>query len=72
MLLLVILVGWVGSTPIRSIFSYAFAVALVAWKHGMTAGFAFAGLATVATLMTGAFSSREELSGHEADEGLYT
>lgn len=71
-LLLVVLVGWVGNTPIRSIFPYAFAVGLVAWKHGMTAGFAFAGLATVAALMAGAFPSREELSGHEAGEGLYT
>ncbi len=49
-LLLVVAVGWVGNTPIRSIFPYAFAVGLVAWKHGMTAGFVFAGLATVAAL----------------------
>lgn len=72
MLLLVILVGWVGNTPIRSIFPYVFAVSLVAWKHGMTAGFVFAGFATVAALATGAFPSREELSSHEAGEGLYT
>lgn len=71
-LLLVILVGWIGNTPIRSIFPYAFAVGLVAWRHGMTAGFQFAGLATLAALATGAFPSREELSGHEAGEGLYT
>jgi len=71
-LLLVVLVSWVGSTPIQSIFPYAFAVGLVAWKHGMTAGFLFAGLATLAALATGAFPSREELSGQEAGEGLYT
>lgn len=71
-LLLVVLVGWVGNTPIRSIFPYAFAVGLVAWKHGMTVGFLFAGLATLAALATGAFPSREELSGQEVGEGLYT
>ena len=49
-LLLVVLVGWVGNTPIRSIFPYAFAVGLVTWRHGMTVGFLFAGLATLAAL----------------------
>jgi hypothetical protein len=68
-LLLVILVGWAGNTPIRTIFPYALAVGLVAWKHGMTAGFLFAGLAALAK---GAFPSREELSGQEVGEGLYT
>ncbi len=71
-LLLVVLVSWVESTPIRSIFPYAFAVGLVAWNHGMAAGFLFAGLATLAALTTGAFPSREEFSGQEAGEGLYT
>ncbi|MGV1046877.1 hypothetical protein [Limnohabitans sp.] len=71
-LLLVIFVSWLVNTPIRSIFPYAFAVGLVTWRHGMTAGFLFAGLATLAALATGAFPSREELSGQEVGEGLYT
>jgi hypothetical protein len=71
-LLLVVLVSWLVNAPIRSIFPYAFAVGLVTWKHGMTAGFLFAGLATLAALATGAFPSREEFSGQEVGEGLYT
>ncbi len=71
-LLVVVLVGWIGTTPIRSIFPYAFAVGLVAWKHGVSAGFLFSGLATLAALATGAFPSREELRGQEVGEGLYT
>ena len=72
LLLLVILFAWLGDTPIRSIFPYAVAVGLVAWKHGIPAGVLFAGLATVAALATGAFPSRGELSGGEVGEGLYT
>ena len=71
-LLLVIVVSWLANAPIRSIFPYAFAVWLVTWKHGMTAGFLFAGLATLTALVTGAFPSRDELSGQEVGEGLYT
>lgn len=71
-LLLVILVSWIDNSPVRSIFPYAISVGLVAWKHGLTGGFVFAGFATLAALATGAFPSRDELSGHETDEGLYT
>jgi len=71
-LLLVVVVGLAANSAVRSIFPYAFAVGLVAWKHGMSAGLLFAGLATLAALATGAFPSREELSGQEVGEGLYT
>lgn len=38
----------------------------------MSAGFLFAGLATLAALAASAFPTREELEGQEAGEGLYT
>ena len=71
-LLLAIAVGWAANTPVRSIFPYAFAVGLVAWRHGLTTSFLFAALATLAALATGAFPSRVEFSGQELGEGLYT
>jgi len=55
-----------AESPVRSIFPYGVAVALVAWRHGMSAGFIFAALAA------GAFPTRAELSGEEAGEGLFT
>jgi hypothetical protein len=71
-LLAVGLYGSMTATPIRSIFPYAFAAGLVAWKHGVAAGFLFAGFGTLSALATGAFPSNEELRGHELGEGLYT
>jgi hypothetical protein len=59
-------------SPVRSIFPYGAAVALVAWRHGMSAGFIFAAVATFIALATGAFPTRAELSGEEVDEGLFT
>ncbi|RPI38679.1 MAG: hypothetical protein EHM59_22905, partial [Betaproteobacteria bacterium] len=40
-LLLVVVVGLAANSPVRSIFPYAFAVGLVAWKQGMSAGLLF-------------------------------
>lgn len=39
----------------KSIFPYAIAVGLVAWKHGLIAGFMFAAVATLVALASGAF-----------------
>jgi hypothetical protein len=61
-----------AESPVRSILPYGVAVALVAWRHGMSAGFVFAALATFAALAAGAFPTRAELSGEEAGEGLFT
>ncbi|MBE0587640.1 MAG: hypothetical protein IH617_06305 [Hydrogenophaga sp.] len=71
-LLAVGLYGSTTTTPVRSIFPYAFAAGMVAWKHGVAAGFLFAGLGTLSALATGAFPSNEALRGHELGEGLYT
>lgn len=71
-LLAIVLVSAVSNSPVRSIFPYALSVGLVAWWHGMTIGFLFAGLATLAALIGGAFPSSAALSGHEVGEGLYT
>ena len=71
-LLGVVLVSTVTDSPVRSIFPYALSVGLVAWKHGMTAGFLLAGVATLAALFAGAFPSNAALSGQEVGEGLYT
>jgi len=71
-LLLVVFISVSTNSPIRSIFPYAFSVGLVAWKHGMQAGFLFAGLATLAAQMGGAFPSNATLAGQEVGEGLYT
>lgn len=71
-LLGVVLVSTVTDSPVRSIFPYALSVGLVAWKHGMTAGFLVAGVATLAALFSGAFPSNAALSGQEVGEGLYT
>lgn len=50
-------------------YTYGLAVAPVAWRHGMEAGFLFAGLATLATLTAGAFPTRAEWRGQEVGEG---
>lgn len=71
-LLLTIAVSLVGDAPVRSLIPYGLAVAPVAWRHGMGAGFLFAGLATLAALAAGAFPTREEWSGQEVGEGLFT
>ena len=67
-----VLVSTATDSPVRSIFPYALSVGLVAWKHGMTAGFMVAGVATLAALFSGAFPSNAALSGQEVGEGLYT
>ena len=71
-LLLTIAVSLAGDAPVRSLVHYGLAVAPVAWRHGMGAGFLFAGLATLAELTAGAFPTRAEWSGQEAGEGLFT
>jgi len=74
-LLLVVVVGLAANSPVRSIFRYAYAVGLVAWKQGMSAGLLFAGLATLAAAGTEAFppsaksSSRPHLSPHASFAG---
>lgn len=60
-----------GEAPIRSLIPYGASVALVAWRHGMSSGFLFAGLATLAALAAGAFPTRPEFGGEEIVEGLY-
>jgi hypothetical protein len=71
-LLLTIAVSMVADTPVRSILPYGLAVALVTWRHGVGAGFLFAGLATLATLAAGAFPTCAVWSGQEVREGLLT
>lgn len=71
-LLLAIAVSMAADAPVRTIVPYGLAVALVAWRHGMGAGFLFAGLATLAALATGAFPTRAEWTGNEVGEGLFT
>lgn len=71
-LILTVALSVASGSHIRSIFPYALAVGLMAWRHGMGAGFLFAGLATLAALAAGAFPSREELEGQEVGEGLFT
>ncbi|MBL8450613.1 MAG: hypothetical protein JNM32_11945 [Dechloromonas sp.] len=62
-LLLTIAVSLAGDAPVRSLVPYGLAVAPAAWRHGMGAGFLFAGLATLAALTAGK---------QEAGEGLFT
>lgn len=71
-LLLTIAVSLAADAPVRSLVPYGLAVALVAWRHGMRAGFLFAGLATLAALAAGAFPTRPDWSGQEVGEGLFT
>lgn len=71
-LLLTIAVSMVANSPVRSIFPYGLAVALVTWRHSIGFGFLFAGLATLAALAAGAFPTRPEWSGEEVWEGLFT
>ncbi len=56
----------------KSIFPYAIAVGLVAWKHGLIACFMFAAVATLVALASGAFPTHPTSVGHEAIEGLIT
>ncbi|MDA8416681.1 MAG: hypothetical protein M0Z78_06385 [Betaproteobacteria bacterium] len=71
-LLLTVMASLATDAPVRSILPYGLAVALVAWHHGIVAGFLFAGLATLAALAAGAFPTRHEWSGEEVGEGLFT
>lgn len=72
----VLVAVWILSTDesalAKSIFPYALAVGLVAWKHGLMAGFLFAALATLVALASGAFPTHPTSAGHEAMEGLIT
>ena len=68
-LLLTVMASLATDAPVRSILPYGLAVALVAWHHGIVAGFLFAGLATLAALAAGAFPTRHEWSGEEVGEG---
>lgn len=63
--------GWLTGTPVWSIFPYGVAVGVAVW-HGMTVGFTFGALATIAALATGAFPRNENPRGHETGEGLFT
>ncbi len=56
----------------KSIFPYALAVGLVAWRHRLMAGFMFAAIATLVALASGAFPTHPTSAGHEAIEGLIT
>ncbi len=56
----------------KSIYPYAIAVGLVAWKHGLMAGFMFAAVATFVALASGAFPTHPTSIGQEAIEGLIT
>lgn len=71
-LLLTVAISLFFSTPIRSIIPYALAVTPVTWQHGMGSGFLFAGLATLAALVAGAFPTHIDWIGHELKEGLLT
>lgn len=71
-LLLTVAVSLAADAPMRSLIPYALAVAPVTWRHGMGAGFLFAGLATLAALAAGAFPTRAEWIGQEVGEGLFT
>jgi hypothetical protein len=76
-LALIVLVGVVifsvlYDDPVRLIYPYALSVGLVAWKHGLLAGFIFSAFATLAALWCGAFPTHPTSTGHEATEGLIT
>ncbi len=71
-LLLTIAGSLAADAPVRSLIPYGLAVAPVAWRHGMGAGFLFAGLTTLAALAAGAFPTRPEWGGEEVGEGLFT
>lgn len=71
-LLLTVAVSLAADAPVRSLIPYALAVAPITWRHGMGAGFLFAGLATLAALAAGAFPTRAEWIGQEVGEGLVT
>lgn len=61
-----------GNALGKIIFPYAIAVGLVAWKHGLMAGFMFAAVAPLVALASGAFPTHPTSAGHEAIEGLIT
>ncbi len=71
-LFLTVAVSLAADAPVRSLIPYALAVALVTWRHGMGAGFLFAGLATLAALAAGAFPTRAEWIDQAVGEGLFT
>ena len=56
------------SEPIRSIIPYAIAVGLVAWKHGVRSGVLFAGLATLVSVVVGAYPTYTQWEGYELEE----
>jgi len=61
-----------GGSPVRSIFPYAFATALVAWRHGLLWGFAFAAIACLVAALGGAFPTQPQWLNDLAGEGLMT
>jgi hypothetical protein len=63
-----IAVSMAADAPVRSLVPYGLTVTLVAWRHGMGAGFLFTCLATLAALAAGAFPTRAEWTGHEVGE----
>lgn len=71
-LLLTVAVSLAADAPVRSLIPYALAVAPITWRHGMGAGFLFAGLATLAALASGALPTREEWIGQDVGERLFT
>lgn len=69
-----VVLAWslLGGSPVRSIFPYAFATALVAWRHGLLWGFAFAALACLVAALGGAFPTQPQWLNDLAGEGLMT
>jgi len=61
-----------GGSPVRSISPYAFATALVAWRHGLLWGGAFAALACLVAALGGALPTPPQWSNDLAGEGLMT
>jgi hypothetical protein len=62
----------VGGSPVRSIFPYALAVALVAWRHGLISGFGFAAFACFVAALGGAFPTQPQWLNDLVGEGLMT
>jgi len=71
-LLVVLILSLVDGSPVRSILPYAFATALVAWRHGLIWGFAFAALACLVAALGGGFPTQPQWLSELAGEGVMT
>ncbi len=67
-----VVLAWslLGGSPVRSIFPYAFATALVAWRHGLLWGFAFAALACLVAALGGAFPTQPQWLGRRGADDV--